>query len=169
MSCPHCGTALAAECKYCAACGRRAVDFLFCPKCDEPASIRAACCPHCGQKIPNPDRRELEALDIEVEVTHLGAFCAGGNVTGLFFPPVIRIHGGRISMTKWSLLGLRVHEQEIQLCRVASVRYTQGIIWAALLVETFGGASEDLVEKGFRQEDARRIATQLKACLQDEG
>jgi hypothetical protein len=35
------------------------------------------------------------------------------------------------------------------------------------LVETFGGASDDLSEKGLRQEDARMMAEQLKECLQD--
>jgi len=50
---------------------------------------------------------------------------------------------------------------------VASVRSTKGIFWGGLLVETFGGASEDLSEKGLRQEDARMMAEQLKECLQD--
>ena len=44
---------------------------------------------------------------------------------------------------------------------------TKGIIWGGLLVETFGGASQDLTEKGFQQGDARMMADELKSCLQD--
>ena len=54
---------------------------------------------------------------------------------------------------------MRRHSQELQVSKVASVRYTNGIFWGGLLVETFGGASEDLSEKGLRQEDARMMVT----------
>ena len=88
-------------------------------------------------------------------------------MTGLLFPPIISVSQGRVRVTRWSFLGLRTHHQEIQVSRVASVRYTKGIIWGGLLIETFGGASEDLSEKGLRQEDARNMANQLKAVLAD--
>jgi len=41
---------------------------------------------------------------------------------------------------------------------VASVRYTKGIFWGGLLVETFGGKSEDFSEKGLRQKDASALS-----------
>jgi len=104
---------------------------------------------------------------LEVRATHLGAFFGGNNFTGLFLPPIIRVHAARITVTKWTLLGLRRHTQEIQVSKVASVRYTKGIFWGGLLVETYGGASEDLSEKGLRQEDARMMVEQLKGGLQD--
>lgn len=153
--------------KYCSHCGRRAEDFKLCPVCDEPLSSSAAFCPHCTQRLPSDVAAAAQALQLEVRATHLGAFLAGGSFTGLFLPPIIRVSQGRVMMTKWSLLGLRRHNQEIQVSRVASVRYTKGVIWGGLLVETFGGASQDLAEKGFRQDDARTMAAELKACLKD--
>ena len=60
-----------------------------------------------------------------------------------------------------------MHHQEIQVSRVASVRYTRGVFWGGILVETFGGSAEDISEKGLRQEDAREMAEKLKAVLAD--
>jgi hypothetical protein len=68
-------------------------------------------------------------------------------------------------MTKWSFLGLRVHQQEIRIDRVASVKYTKGVIWGELLIETFGGAAEDINQKGFPQTDAREMAQELKDMI----
>jgi len=107
-------------------------------------------------------------LKLEVQATNFGALFANGSVTGFFFPPKISVSNGRIMVTKWSFLGLRTHHQEIQVSRVASVRYTKGVIWGGLLVETFGGAAEDLSERGLMQDDARMMADQLKAVLSDK-
>lgn len=168
QTCPHCGGSLAEGHKYCQHCGRRALEFKLCPKCDEPLSDRAASCPSCGQRLPSEREAAAQALQMEVRSTHLGAFFTGGSITGLLLPPIIRASRGHITVTKWSFLGLRTHNQEIQVSRVASVRYTKGIIWGGLLVETFGGAADDLSEKGLRQHDARMMAEQLKSCLRDE-
>lgn len=166
--CPHCGGAIEVDRKYCQNCGRRTVSFKLCPKCDEPISAIATMCPYCSQRIPTEKDIAAKALDLQVRATHLGALFAGVSLTGLFFPPIIRVSQGRITVTKWSFLGLRRHNQDIQVTRVASVRYTKGIIWADLLVETFGGASEDITEKGLRQSDARMMADNLKSCLSNE-
>lgn len=72
---------------------------------------------------------------------------------------------GRIQLTKWTFFGMRVHLQEIRIDRVASVRYTKGIIWGGLLVETFGGAAEDISQGGFDQQLAREMADELKAII----
>jgi len=167
QTCPHCGGDCASGAAYCRCCGRRITGFVTCRACKEPISKDAAYCPFCTQAVPT--ERDLAARDLEltVQATNLGAFFTGGGLTGLLFPPIISVSQGRIRVTKWSFLGLRTHHQEIQVSRVASVRYTKGIFWGGLLVETFGGASEDLSEKGLHQEDARNMANQLKAVLSD--
>ena len=165
--CPHCGESLVEDCKYCKSCGRIAVDYVFCEKCREPMPRDAVACSHCSFTRKSAKDKAAETLEMEVRATHLGALFGGGSITGVFLPPIIRVHGGRITVTKWSLLGLRRHVQEIQVSRVASVRYTKGVFWGGLLVETFGGAAEDLSEKGLRQEDAKSMTDQLKSVLQD--
>lgn len=166
ITCPHCGTGILEGFNYCKACARRAVNFKVCDKCFEPLANDASSCPHCSFAFMSEKEIAVERLELEVRATHLGAFLAGGNFTGLFLPPIIKVCSGRITVTKWSFLGLRRHSQEIQVTRVASVRYTKGIFWGGLLVETFGGAAEDFCEKGLRQDDARTMAEQLKNCLQ---
>ena len=166
-ACPHCGAQISAGHNYCQSCARRAVDFKLCEKCREPLVNDASRCPHCSFVFRMEKEGAFDALELEVRATRLGVFFSGGSVTGLFLPPIIKVHAGRITVTKWSLLGLRRHNQEIQVSRVASVRHTKGVFWGGLLVETFGGAAEDLSEKGLRQEDARMMADQLKSCLQD--
>ena len=165
--CPHCGGQQQGEFKYCSHCARRVADFKHCPECNEPVSSQAQRCPHCTQQLPHERALAAQALDLEVRATRLGALFTSGSITGVLFPPVIRASNGRITVTKWTLLGLRTHHQEIQVSRVASVRYTKGVFWGALLVETFGGASEDLKEAGLALEDARTMAENLKACLRD--
>ena len=77
----------------------------------------------------------------------------------------LSISEGRIQLTKWTFLGLRVHHQEIRIDRVASVKYTKGVIWGGLLVETFGGATEDISQGGFDQVLARDTASELKEII----
>jgi hypothetical protein len=165
--CPHCGGEIAAGALYCRHCTRRAIRYIACPSCQEPIADDATYCPYCTQKRPTEQDVAVKSLNVSVEATRLGAWLGGGNFTGLFFPPVIAVSGGRIRVTRWTLLGLRTHHQEIQVSRVASVRYTKGVFWGGLLVETFGGAAEDISEKGLRQEDARYMAEQLKSVLSE--
>ncbi len=101
-----------------------------------------------------------------MRATRLGALFANG-LTALLFPPIIAIHNGKVTVRSWSALGLRTHLREIQLNRIASVNYTKGIFWGTLLVETFGGAMEDMKEGGLRQDDALRMAERLKECIPD--
>ena len=167
LTCPHCGGECAGGVACCRCCGRRVADFVRCPACKEPIAKEATHCPFCTRAVPTERDLRAGTLELTVRATNLGAFFTGGGLTGLLFPPIISVSRGRVRVTKWSFLGLRTHHQEIQVNRVASVRYTKGIIWGGLLVETFGGASEDLAEKGLRQEDARNMADQLKAVLAD--
>jgi len=166
-ACPHCGSQLNEGYVYCPSCSKIAQDYQTCEKCIEPYSASAKVCPHCQHKPASEQELKAESLELEVQATRMGALLASGSLTGFFFPPIIKVSKGRVNVKKWSFLGLRTHHQEIQVTRVASVRYTKGIIWGGLLIETFGGASEDLTENGLRQEDAKMMADQLKTCLKD--
>ena len=166
-NCPHCGAELIGSYNYCQKCTRRAVEYSLCEKCHEPIAKNATSCPYCSHRLEGAKEKAAKAIELNVRATRLGAFFTTGIITNLFLPPIIKIYAGRIMVTHWTLLGLRRHNQEIQVTRVASVRYTKGIIWGGILVETFGGASEDFKEKGLRQNDAREMAEQLKAALQD--
>lgn len=165
--CPHCGGDVIHDAKYCQHCGRRAREYQLCPSCHEPMAASATHCPQCTLRVPSAKDRKSQELHLEFEATRLGAWLAGGNLTGLFFPPTISVSGGRIRVTKWTFFGLRQHQQEIQVSRVASVRYTKGVFWGGILVETFGGSAEDIAERGLRQVDAREMAEQLKSVLAD--
>jgi len=168
QSCPHCGGETVAEASCCRHCSRRIIGFKDCPTCREPISDKAAYCPYCSQKVPTKVDLAARELNLKVRATHLGACLTGGWITGLLFPPIINVADGRIKITKWGLLGLRTHHQEIQVNRVASVRYTKGVIWGGIVIETFGGKAEDLAESGLRQEDARNMAAQIKSVLADK-
>lgn len=167
VSCPHCGCQTKEGYRYCPYCTRIILDYQHCETCKEPFSNAATLCPSCQHKPATHQEQRAASLELEVQATRLGAFLTSGNITALFYPPIIKVSQGRINVTKWSFLGLRIHHQEIQVTRVASVRYTKGIIWGGLLIETFGGAAEDFSESGLVQEDARMMADQLKACLKD--
>ena len=163
-SCPHCGGDVSHASAYCRHCSRRVLDAKSCPTCKEPIHTDALFCPYCTQRIPTDRDRAAQQLDLEFRATHLGSLFTSG-ITGFFLPPYISISAGRIHVRKWSFLGLRCHHQELQVSRVASVRYTKGIFWGGILVETFGGSAEDIAEKGLRQRDARSMAEQLKSVL----
>ena len=164
--CPHCGGELNLDVFYCRHCTRRARDYKLCPTCQEPLSASATNCPQCNSRVPTEQDRAAQEIHLEFRATRLGAFFTG-TVTGIFLPPFISVSEGRIRVKKWSLFGLREHHQEIQVSRVASVRYTKGVFWGGILVETFGGSAEDISEKGLRQTDAREMAEKLKSALVD--
>ena len=166
-SCPHCGGETVAERTLCRHCGRRVRDFAECPNCKEPVANGASHCPFCTSTIPTPGELAAKDLSFEIEASRFGSAITGGSITSLFFPPIISVSDGRFRVTRWSFFGLRTHQKELQVSRVASVHYTKGVIWGGLLIETFGGAAEDLAEYGLYQDDARNMAEQLKAVLTD--
>lgn len=103
--------------------------------------------------------------NIEIKASRLGAFLTAGSFTSLFHPPVIHAAGDRVRVTSWSLLGLRIHDQEIRVERIASVRTTKGVFWDALVIETFGGATGDIAQRGLRKRDAQRMASIIRAAV----
>ena len=164
--CPHCGGQLNPDVSYCPHCARRARDYKLCPTCQEPVSTSANSCPHCASRVPTEQDRAAQEIHLEFRASRLGALF-GGSFTGVLLPPFISVSEGRVRVMKWSLFGLRRHHQEIQVIRIASVRYTKGVFWGEILVETFGGSAEDIFEKGLRQKDAYEFAEKLKSVLVD--
>ena len=127
--CPHCGCETKEGYSYCPLCTRVIKDYQQCAMCKEPYSNAAIMCPYCQHKSLTHQEQRAASLELEVQATRMGALLASNSITGFFFPPIIKISQGRINVTKWSFLGLRTHHQEIQVTRVASVRYTKGVIW----------------------------------------
>lgn len=164
-TCPHCGGNIPSEAKYCLCCTRIVRDFQHCLECGEPISKEAKRCPHCAQKVPT--KRDLQVLGFErcITANPIGAFLSGSGLASLFRPPRFEVAEARIRLYKWSLFGLRVRQHEIRMDRVASIQHTKGIIWGGLLIETFGGSSEDIRQKGFNQDDARRMAQEIKELI----
>jgi len=165
--CPHCFSKKPEEAAYCFSCTRLVHESIACEHCAEPIAVKASRCPYCTQKVPKRGHQKLADISMEVTAHRFGAFLTGGNITSLFKPPVIIVRDGKIMVSKWSFFGLRTHQAEISVDRVASVRYTRGVIWGGILVETFGGAAEDMKEGGLPQEDAKMLADRLKSVISD--
>ncbi|MCC6907610.1 MAG: zinc ribbon domain-containing protein [Phycisphaerales bacterium] len=168
--CPHCGYDIPPGAMFCPHCTRRVLAYEYCSECREPVSIDAKYCPYCSQRIrharPDSAAPTIDA-NIEIRASRLGCFLTTGSLTALFHPPVIHAAGDRVRMTSWSMLGLRIHDQEIRIERIASVRTTKGIFWDALIIETFGGTLDEIGQRGLRKSDARRLASIIKAALTD--
>lgn len=160
--CPHCASELPAEAKYCPHCTRIARAYEFCEECGEPIAEAAKRCPHCGQAVRTHAAEAPAELRQSLTATRLGAFLCTGNVTALLHPPRVEIAADRVRIFRWSFFGLRVSQHEIQFDRIASVQYTKGIFWGGLLVETYGGASDDVEQPGFDQDGARELVETLR-------
>lgn len=92
----------------------------------------------------------------------------GGRLLGLthyLFPDTISFENGRIRITTRKWLGLSKDEYEAPATRVSSVRLTSGIFNSTLVVETFGGAQEDLVIDYLPKAKARHIADAIRGSL----
>jgi hypothetical protein len=140
-------------------------DYVHCPSCAEPIAAAATHCPCCARRVPTAQDARARELRATITARRLGAFLTSGSVTALFRPPRLEVADGRVRVVKWTFFTLRVHHQEIRIDRVASVQYTKGVFWGGLLVETFGGAAEDIDQKGFEQTEAREMAQRLKELI----
>jgi len=146
-------------------CGRIVSGYRDCPACGEPVAADAAYCPSCTRKVPTELEERAKSFTASIAASPIGAFFSGGGLTSLFRPPRFEVSGGLVRLTKWSFLTLRVKQHEVRLDRVASVKYTKGVIWGGIYIETFGGATEDINQNGFDQIEARELAAQLKEIV----
>jgi hypothetical protein len=163
--CPHCGDTILNPQYFCPHCARRIRDTVSCESCREPIHAQAKKCPHCNTANAALLAAQAGQLQITVTASPFGAFFSTWNFTSLFRPPVIEVSGGKINTTVWTFFTLRVHKSEIEMSRLASVRYTKGVIWSSLVFETFGGAAEDMGQHGLRHNDAINVAARIKEVI----
>jgi RNA polymerase subunit RPABC4/transcription elongation factor Spt4 len=164
-NCPHCRGEIPAEARYCMHCGRIVAEYRNCPACGEPVAQDAAYCPYCTRKVPTELEERAKSFTASITASPIGAFFSGGGFTALIYPPRFEVGEGRIRLTKWSFLALRVKQHEVRLDRVASVKYTKGVVWGGIYIETFGGATEDISQNGFGQRGASQLAAQIKEII----
>lgn len=170
--CPDCQEELPEEARRCRACGRWLRDCKACPQCGETVLEVARVCRFCEYDfVADPLRRPrpaelVEGLPHTLSATPLGGMLCESSITALFIPPRIVIGEKEIVLTKWTWLGLRTYEQKVSLERVASVRLLSGVIWAGLVIETFGGSISDLGITGLDKSEARETAALLEKVAQ---
>ena len=165
IACPSCGDVISNPRYFCPHCTRPIRNTVTCECCKEPISAEAKKCPHCNMANAALLAAQAGQLQLTVAASPFGAFFSTWNFTSLLRPPVIEVKGGKINTTVWSFFTLRVHQSEIEISRVASVRHTKGVIWSSLMFETFGGAAEDMGQHGLRHEDALNVSTRIKEVI----
>jgi hypothetical protein len=171
-TCPDCQETIPDEARRCRACGRWLRDGKPCPQCGETVLAVALVCRFCGydlvaDPLRRPPRAEpIEGLPHTLVATPLGAMICERAITALFLPPRMVIGENEIVVTKWSWLGLRTYEQKVSLAKVASVRLHSGIIWADLLLETFGGSIAALGLSGLDKDEAQETVRLLERITQ---
>ena len=163
--CPYCGDAISNPRYFCPHCTRPIRDTVSCEGCREPIAAQAKKCPHCNTANAALLAAQAGQLQISVTASPFGAFFSTWNFTSLFRPPVIEVKGGKINTTVWTFFTLRVHQSEIEMTRLASVRHTKGVIWSSLVFETFGGAADDMGQHGLRHDDAINVAARIKEVI----
>lgn len=120
----------------------------------------AVTCPFCSTDLrpPSFDTSELEAEPWVIVASPLGAAIMDQSFTALLYPPILTVSPGEIHIRRRQFIGLRTLDQKLSVSRIASVRAVDGVIWGALIVETYGGASGDLAIGGLDKDEARRTA-----------
>ena len=133
IACPSCGDVISNPRYFCPHCTRPIRNTVTCECCKEPISAEAKKCPHCNMANAALLAAQAGQLQLTVVASPFGAFFSTWNFTSLLRPPVIEVKGGKINTTVWSFFTLRVHQSEIEISRVASVRHTKGVIWSSLM------------------------------------
>jgi hypothetical protein len=168
MNCPDCHEEVPDEARRCRACGRWLRDARSCPQCGETVLAIARVCRFCAYDlVADPLNVSVpeaiaDALPHTLHATPFGGMICEQSITALFFPPRMVVSEDEIRITKWTLFGLRTSEQKVGLGRVASVRTHKGVIWAGVIVETFGGSIGDLAIVGLNKAEAQETVEILE-------
>lgn len=81
------------------------------------------------------------------------------------FPDKLTVTEERVYVVKRKWMGLAKDTGEVSMHRVASVRLEQGVIWARVTVETFGGAASDLYVDWMRRGRASDCVDTLRRMI----
>lgn len=82
--------------------------------------------------------------------------------TKLFKPDSITFHSDRIGIVKSTMLGLKSSEEEITYGQIASVRLAKNIFTSDVVIETTGGATDDLSIEKFKRSVGIDVADKIK-------
>lgn len=159
--CPMCLKPVRPDARVCSHCRAWLREARTCPECDERISARARKCPRCQSDLPAPPGAQAVPSE-RLEADPLGAMVCEQSITALFIPPVMEAGEREVTVTRWALFGLRRNEQKVSTRRIASVRRDEGIFWASLTLETYGGSLTDLRLDGLSKPASRRMAQTLK-------
>lgn len=174
IKCPHCLGEIDESAIVCKHCTRLVKEYANCPECAEIISQKAVVCPNCKYDFRTAEDKNnknalyeefIKNLNVTVIANPIGAMLSEASLTALFLPPQIIINGENIVFKKWLLFGLRSFDQKITIQKAASVRILDGIFWAEIIIETFGGAMADFVLKGLDKEEAKRTMQILEKMI----
>lgn len=170
-ACPFCRGTLAPEATKCSHCGSNVGDIKTCPRCAEAVRSSALTCPFCSTDLtpPAPEETALLAEPWVVYASPIGAAITEQSPTAIIFPPILTVGAKEIHIRRRSFLGLRTMDQKLAVDRVASVRALSGVIWSAIVIETYGGASGDLAISGLNKEEARETAAIIEGLAHLKG
>lgn len=92
-------------------------------------------------------------------------FLSNRSITQMLMPDTLTIEEGRVRIRRKKFLGLATDEDEIRLDRIASVRVRKGLLGGRLLIETSGGAIQDIEFSGIWKWQADKIATAIRELI----
>lgn len=82
--------------------------------------------------------------------------------TKLLMPDTIELTERGINVTKKKLLGLSNSQEDVRWANVSSIRINNGVMLSTLVIETAGGATEDINIKGVK----KKVAKQAREAIQ---
>jgi len=80
----------------------------------------------------------------------------------LILPDRINIYKDKIEIIKYRFFGLNSTQEEIKYKRIASVRKKDGMFFSDLIIETSGGAKDDIKISGLPKKQAKEASNLIQ-------
>lgn len=90
------------------------------------------------------------------------------SLTKFIIPDRIEIFDDRVVARKRGWFGLTGTDEEISLSKIASVRMERGFFTGAVLIETAGGAIEDIEVRAFNKRTAFQLVKSINEKIKNE-